>query len=152
MFIGTQTNMTRAFTVLFRWFCAMAPKKRPAAAQSRFPSKVSGEVKENPVFQPGQSSVNLQACHLIPVKEKDKWIPKMISAVGGDALFWNKHHDTAVNASGLTGGLHKAMDADSGMKLAFLPDLQKSHAKMKKTSSRNFLVLHQRHGAGKLKR
>ena len=55
-----------------------------------------------------------------------------------------------MNASGLTGELHKAVDADSGMKLAFLPDLQKSHAQMKKTSSRNFLVLHQRHGAGNL--
>ena len=128
----------------------MAPKKRPAAARSRFSSKVSGEVKENPVFQPGQSSVNLQACHLIPVKEKDKWIPKMILAFGGDARFWKKHHGTAVNASGLTGELHKAMDADSGMKLAFLPDLQKSHAKAKDKSSRKFLVLHQQHGAGRL--
>ena len=148
--MGTQTNMTRAFTVLFRWFCAMAPKKRPAAAQSGFSSTVSGEVKENPVIQPGQSFVNLQACRLIPVKEKDKWIPKMISAFGGNENFWKKHHGTTLNASGLTAELHKAMDADSGMKIAFLPDLQKSHAKMKKTSSRNFLVLHQRHGAGKL--
>ena len=150
MFIGTQTNMTRAFTVLFRWLCAMAPKKRPAAAQSLFSSKVSGEVKENPVFQPGASAFDLQACHLIPVKEKNSWIPKMVLAFGANKQFWHKHHGTKLNAIGLTPPPHKAMDAESGVKLAFLPDLQQCHAKAEEKSACKFLVLYQKYGASQL--
>ena len=128
----------------------MAPKKRPAAAQSRFSSKVSAEVKANPVFQPGASAFDLQACHLIPVKEKDSWILKMVKAFGANKQFWDKHHGTKLNAIGLTPPPHKAMDAESGVKLAFLPDLQQCHAKSKKTSSREFLVLYHKYGASQL--
>ena len=128
----------------------MAPKKRPAAAQSRFPSKVSAEVKANPVFQPGAPAFALQACHLIPVKEKDSWIPKMEKAFGKNKRFWGKHHGTKLNAIGLTQSLHKAMDAESGIQLAFLPDLQQCHAKAEEKNSREFLVLYQKYGASQL--
>ena len=128
----------------------MAPKKRPAAAQSRFPSKVSAEVKANPVFQPGAPAFDLQACHLIPVKEKDSWIPKMVLAFGANKQFWGKRHSTKLNAIGLTQSPHKAMDAESGVKLAFLPDLQQSDAKAEKRSSREFLVLYHKYGASQL--
>ena len=142
--------MTRAFTVLFRRFCAMAPKKRPAAAQSRFSSKVSAEVKANPVFQPGAPAFALQACRLIPFKEKDSWIPKMEKAFGKSKLFWGKHHGTKLNAIGLTQSPHKAMDAESWIKLAFLPDLQQCHAKVQAKSSREFMVLYHKYGASQL--
>ena len=128
----------------------MAPKQRPAAAQSRFPSKVSAEVKANPVFQPGTPAFDLQACHLIPVKEKDSWIPKMVLAFGANKQFWGKRHSTKLNAIGLTQSPHKAMDAESGVKLAFLPDLQQSDAKAEKKSSREFLVLYHKYGASQL--
>ena len=127
----------------------MAPKKRPAA-ESRFPSKVSAEVKANPVFQPGAPAFALQACHLIPVKEKDSWIPKMVLAFGASKQFWGKRHSTKLNAIGLTQSPHKAMDAESGVKLAFLPDLRQCHAKVQEKSSREFLVLYHKYGASQL--
>ena len=49
---------------------------------SRFSSKVSAEVKENSAFQPGTPAFDCQVCHLIPVKEKRSWIPKMVLAFG----------------------------------------------------------------------
>ena len=135
--------------MIVHWFCAMAPKKRPAA-ESRFPSKVSEEVKADPVFQPGAPAFALQACHLIPVKKKDSWIPKMVLAFGASKQFWGKRHSTKLNAIGLTQSPHKAMDAESGVKLAFLPDLQQCHAKVQEKSSREFLVLYHKYGASQL--
>ena len=74
----------------------------------------------------------------------------MEKAFGKNKRFWGKHHGTKLNAIGLTQSPHKAMDAESGIKLAFLPDLQQCHAKVQETNSREFLVLYHKYGASQL--
>ena len=85
-----------------------------------------------------------------PVKEKDSWIPKMVLPFGRNKLVWREHHGTKLNAIGLTQSPYKAMDAESGVKLAFLPDRQQSDATAEEKSSREFLVLYHKYGASLL--
>eukprot|EP00435_Cladocopium_sp_Y103_P035981 s2774_g9.t1 len=120
----------------------MAPKKRPAAAvASKFGSVQSRTIMSNPQFAPNRPQADLQACHLIAVKAKDKWIPKMASTFGQTLQFWNKHHCDAVNGIALTQNIHSAFDASAGVKVSFLPDLDKGNARKKQLKSKRFLFL-----------
>ena len=67
-----------------------------------------------------------------PPKE-DSWTLKMVVAFGANKHFWREHHGTKLNDIGLIPPPHKAMDAESRIRLA-LPDLQQGHSKTKKKS------------------
>lgn len=121
----------------------MAPKKRPAAAvASKFGSVQSNEIKSNPRFAPNRNGVNLQACHLIPVQAKEAWIAKMKETFGQTKKFWHKHHKDPENGIALPENINKAFDASTGIKVAFLPDLDCEGAKKENVLSKTFLVLH----------
>lgn len=121
----------------------MAPKKRPAAAvASKFGSVQSREIKSNPHFAPNHPLADLQACHLIPFRTKDVWIDKMTTTFGQTKEFWDKHHGDAANGIALLGNIHSAFDASTGIKVAFLPDLDQKGAKKLNVKSKKFLVLH----------
>ena len=121
----------------------MAPKKPPAAAvASKFGTVQSREIQSNPQFARNRPLAGLPACHLIPVKTKDAWIDKMTTTFGQTKQFWDKHQGDAASGIALPVNIHSAFDASAGIKVAFLPDLDRKGAKKWNVKSKEFLVLH----------
>lgn len=66
----------------------------------------------------------------------------MTTTFGQTKQVWDKHHGDAANGIALPANIHSAFDASAGIKVAFLPDLDRKGAKKWNVRSKEFRVLH----------